>query len=169
MEISNVINIIAIILSPVIAVLITIWLNHKMAKRKERMELFKTLMATRYLKFANHEQVRALNSIDVIFDDRPKARQAWSEYYTELCRSPINSETLGNKNLRLLEAMAKDLGYKEKISWENIKSCYMPTGLWNSMQEDEEKRQIELQLYRNAIQTAATTSMPNENNFTYPD
>ena len=47
MDIQNIINIIAIVLSPIIAVLITRYLSIRTDKKKDKMEIFKILMATR--------------------------------------------------------------------------------------------------------------------------
>ena len=62
MDIQNIINIIAIVLSPIIAVLITRYLSIRTDKKKDKMEIFKILMATRYNR-CTIEYVRALNSI----------------------------------------------------------------------------------------------------------
>jgi len=159
----NFINIIALVLSPVIAVLVTMWLNNKLVKRKERMELFKTLMSTRYIQKASHERVRALNSIEVIFNDRPKVRKAWIDYYNELCKPQINATSMTDKNIKLLEIMANDLGYKEKLTWEDIKTCYMPTGLWNDMQDEDEMKQRQLQFYRNVMQPSSPIIVQDDN------
>jgi septation ring formation regulator EzrA len=49
MEVIDLINIMAILVSPIIAVIITVWLNNKNEKRKEKLEAFKQLMIARAL------------------------------------------------------------------------------------------------------------------------
>ena len=62
----TIVNIIAIILSPIIALFISHRVQINYEKRKEKIEILKTLMARRIL--ANSiEYVNALNIIDIIF------------------------------------------------------------------------------------------------------
>ena len=100
MDIQNIINIIAIVLSPIIAVLITRYLSIRTDKKKDKMEIFKILMATRYNR-CTIEYVRALNSIDVVFYDSKKVRKAWSDYYSVLQHPTPNSNLIFDKELLL--------------------------------------------------------------------
>jgi hypothetical protein len=139
----NVINLLALLFSPVVAVLITRWLDNRNNKYKERIEIFKTLMATRYM-VTSHEKVRALNSIDVIFADVPKVREAWKDLLREY-NEPIPKTAAEDKMLYLLETMAISIGYKEKIKWDTIKSYYIPRGLAEEMRENDELRKYQLE------------------------
>lgn len=115
MDIQNIINIIAIVLSPIIAVLITRYLSIRTDKKKDKMEIFKILMATRYNR-CTIEYVRALNSIDVVFYDSKKVRKAWSDYYSVLQNPTPNSNLIFDKELLLIEAMAARFTlYKHKM------------------------------------------------------
>lgn len=61
----EIINIVALIVVPIVAVLIGQYLQDRAQKRKDKMEIFKTLMIAR--NTLTVESVRALNSIDIIF------------------------------------------------------------------------------------------------------
>ncbi len=64
-------TIIAILLSPVTAVLISIWVQDRREKRQQKRFIFSSLMSTRH-QIVSDEFVRALNMIDVVFHDEKK-------------------------------------------------------------------------------------------------
>jgi hypothetical protein len=66
METKDVVTIIALILGPVIAVIITLWSQERSEKRNAKWQLFLTLMANRK-GGPSREWVNALNLIDVIY------------------------------------------------------------------------------------------------------
>lgn len=47
MECKDILNLIAIIVIPIVAVLVGQWLQNKSKKRKDKMHIFKTLMTSR--------------------------------------------------------------------------------------------------------------------------
>ena len=65
-QISFWINIAAIVLSPIIAVCITIWLTRREEKRKEKVIVLKQLMIARAFPLT-YDYVKTVNCIDVIF------------------------------------------------------------------------------------------------------
>ena len=67
----TVVNIIAVLLSPVIAVLVTVYLQNRREKRSQKLWIFNTLIGTRHSPLIE-ENVRALNMIDVVFMTAPK-------------------------------------------------------------------------------------------------
>ena len=137
MSLSDVLSLIAIILSPIAAVLIGQWLQERAKKRKDKLEIFKTLMISR--SGWSMESYRALNIIDIVFSDDKTVRARWKEYYDKLCiENPSEAELkiIGTAQVKLLEAMAVSLGYKDKITWETIQNPYKPKGL-----DEAEKKQ----------------------------
>lgn len=73
MDISDYINITAIILAPVISVIIGQKLQDRAKKRQDKMEIFKALMTSRVYGWTN-ASVYALNIMDVVFADDKKIR-----------------------------------------------------------------------------------------------
>jgi len=116
---------------------ITKWFDNrrdgKNEKRKEKMTVFKTLMAKRGVYY-DYYKVEALNSIAVIFCDSSSVIQAWNDYHNALSISDSLPEAeqktklteAEDKFVRLLEMMANDLGYKDTVVWTDIKNSYMP-------------------------------------------
>lgn len=68
MEIKDILNLIAIIVIPIAAVLIGQWLQNRSEKRKDKMQIFKALMTARIYGWTV-ESVHALNVIDIVFAD----------------------------------------------------------------------------------------------------
>ena len=150
MEIKDWINIAAIILSPIFAVIITMWLTTRNEKRKEKMEVFKQLMIARAIS-GNYDYVKTLNSLDVIFADSPKV---------------IDHIAILSKRTKLIEIIAKDLGYKNKIEWDEIISNpYIPNWLVDEWKQNDilkEGQKGFVELVKNATQNLPKNNV-NEN------
>ena len=135
----NIINIIAIIISPIVAVVVGQYLQNQSKKRNEKMEIFKLLMFSRGLGWSI-ERVRALNIIEIVFSEDKEVLAQWKVYYDKLnVDDPSETDLLKMKTEenKLLEVMAKSLGYKDKITWETIQKPYIPQGLINSIEQQE--------------------------------
>ena len=77
------INIIAVIVAPIAAVVIGQKLQDRAEKRKDKMAVFKAVMTYRY--GWSQEAVIALNSIPIVFAEDKPVREHWKEYYKQLC------------------------------------------------------------------------------------
>lgn len=139
MTIGDGLNLAAIIVVPIAAVLIGQWLQNRANRRKDKLEIFKTLMIAR--NGWSPECVRALNIIDIVFADDSTVRARWKEYYDRLCvENPSETELKKIKTAqdKLLEAMAISLGYKDKVTWETIQNPYVPKGMIEAEQMQRE-------------------------------
>lgn len=122
-------NLVVIALSPILAVLITVWLTQRNEKRKEKMEVFKQLMISR-VTASTEDFVKIVNSIDVIFADSKRVRTAWKELFEEYNNPNYDLDRVRYKHTKLIESVAQDLGYKDKIEWDEIISnVYIPRWL----------------------------------------
>ena len=148
MDISDYINIAAIILAPVISVIIGQKLQDRAKKRQDKMEIFKALMTSRVYGWTN-ASVYALNIIDIVFADDKKVRTQWKAYYDKLCVGNPSEEDfkkIETEKCKLLEAIAKSLGYKNKITWETIQNPYIPKGLSTSMMQQQQYQDGQLEI-----------------------
>lgn len=84
MEIKDILNLIAIIVIPIAAVLIGQWLQNRSEKRKDKMQIFKALMTARIYGWTV-ESVHALNVIDIVFADDKNVRDAWVQLHNRFC------------------------------------------------------------------------------------
>ena len=126
----SIINIVAIIIAPIASVIIGQKLQDRHERRKDKLELFKTLMMSR--NGWTIESVRALNILDIVYSDDEMVRIAWKNYYDKLCvENPTDTEQkkMQDAQYELLEAIAQSLGYKETITWKTIQKPYKPKGM----------------------------------------
>lgn len=127
-KIVAVLNLIAVLLIPVVAVIVGQYLQERVQKRKDKMQIFQCLMTRRITGWAALEAVNAINSIDIIFTDNKEVRNQLGVWKSK-CRKDIPSEGQYREQCKLLELMANDLGYKDKITWDIIQNPYYPEGL----------------------------------------
>ncbi len=133
----TIINIIAVILSPIVALLISNKIQTDKAKRQEKIQILKILMTQRF-SAKNIDHVNALNLMDVVFIDSKEVREAYKDLYTvygskfdnnnenevrDYCEKAKKAET------KLIEVIINDLGYKDKITWDAIQEPYIPKWL----------------------------------------
>jgi hypothetical protein len=104
---------IATFLSPVIAVLITLWYQNREARRNAQMGLFLDLVSFRNYIPSPWQYTVALNRVDVIFHRQPRICELWHEYYDLLGEEQkgLVVEQIKEKKVALISAMAKHLGY----------------------------------------------------------
>ena len=131
--VSLVINVIAILAAPIIAVWVGQRLQNRSEKRNDKMAVFKAIMTDRY--GWSRETVLALNSIPIVFSDDKAVRDSWKEYYRLLCIQEPDMMELKQRNdalYSLLGDMAKVLGYEKSINWNDIQNPYIPKGMADS-------------------------------------
>ena len=161
MSLSDVLNLIALIIIPLLAVVIAQWLQSRSEKRKDKMQIFKTLMTSRNLGWSL-EKVYCLNLIDVVFADDKKVRAAWKDLYDKYCVDNPDEQQkkkMQQSEYKLLEAIAVSLGYKDKITWETIQNPYIPNGLI-----DQLNRQNNIQQMYEYIMTKVSQNMKESTN-----
>ena len=135
----EIINIIALIIIPILAVAIGQKLQVRSQKRNDKMQTFKILMTSRIFGWTN-ESVQAMNLIDVVFADDKAVRKQWKICFDKMCVENPTDTDLSKIKLereKLLEAMAKSLGYKDIITWESIQNPYIPKGMIDLMAQQQ--------------------------------
>lgn len=143
MECKDILNLVAIIIIPIAAVLIAQWLQNRAEKRKDKMQIFKALMTSRIYDWTP-ESVNALNVIDIVFANDKSVRAAWKDLNDKYNVSDPDEQHLKKIQLaqyKLLEAIANSLGYKDKITWETIQNPYMPVGMANQIEAQKNMQQ----------------------------
>ena len=132
MTISDWLMIAAVFLGPIVSVRLTRYLDDKREIRERKLNIFKTLMATRAYN-VSWAHVEALNRIDLEFNKNHKKEKevidAWKEYLDLLSDSDIPNDQWVTKRVELLvellHKMAKVLRYDfDKTHIKN--SSYSP-------------------------------------------
>ena len=147
MSIEAWLTILAIFAGPIVAVQLTRYLDDRREVRDRKLQIFKTLMATRSYS-VSWAHVEALNRIDLEFSkSKPQERavlEAWKEYFDLLCSSGLTPEQWGVKRVdllvELLHRMAVVLDYDfDKTQIKN--SAYSPIAHGNLESQHEALRQ----------------------------
>lgn len=131
MTISEWLNLAALIVIPILAVLLGRWLQNRAERRKDKMQIFKALMTSRIYGWTR-ESVECLNIIDIVFAKDKAVRAAWKDlndkYHVDK-PDQQHLEKIRQSQYKLLEAISKSLGYKKVITWQEIQNVYIPDGL----------------------------------------
>lgn len=127
-KIMAVLNLLAVLLIPVVAVIVGQHLQERAQKRKDKMQIFQCLMTRRITGWAALEAVNAINSIDIVFTDNKEIRNQL-DIWRSKCKKDVSREEQYREQCKLLELMANNLGYKDKITWDVIQNPYYPEGL----------------------------------------
>mgnify|MGYP004522262211 FL=1 len=166
MECKDILNLIAIIVIPIVAVLIGQYLQNRAEIRKDKMHIFKVLMTSRIYGWTQ-ESVHCLNIIDIVFSDDKKVRNAWKDLYDKYCvQNPDETQLkkIQNAQYKLLDTMANSLGYKDKVTWETIQNPYIPDGMIRQQQEQAASQQAYNNLLQNMQHMISKNNKAEENN-----
>lgn len=143
------INLVAIIVIPILAVIIGQYLQDRSEKRKDKMRVFTHLMSYRSFGYIDQYSVNIFNSVPIIFYDDKEVIEKYNSYLKSLNIKPddaqIKQKEIEDNKTKMLEAMAKALKYKN-INCELIQNPYIPKGLLDQIDaENTYKRgQVEL-------------------------
>lgn len=166
MECKDILNLIAIIVIPIVAVLIGQHLQNRAEIRKDKMHIFKVLMTSRIYGWTQ-ESVHCLNIIDIVFLDDENVRNAWKDLYDKYCvQNPDETQLkkIQNAQYKLLDTMANSLGYKDKVTWETIQNPYIPEGMRRQQQEQAASQQAYNNLLFNMQHMIPKNNKVDENN-----
>jgi hypothetical protein len=107
-------TVLAIILSPLIAIQVEKYLNRRREREQRKVDVFRTLMATRAAGLSP-AHVDALNRIDIEFHEEKEVKEAWKAYLDHLNTQSQDDEAWGAKRqdllAELLHAMSRPLKY----------------------------------------------------------
>jgi hypothetical protein len=145
--ISDILMIGAVILAPVIAVQVDKYLEKKRNKKERKLNIFKTLMATRG-RALDPRHVEALNMIDLEFDGEKPVTDAWKAYLDHLINMPKYPTTEGkNEEEKKSEKTIYD---SQMTSWGNQRENYLADLLYtmgNSLDYEFDKTHIKRSIY----------------------
>ena len=145
----SIINVIAIIVIPILAVIIAQHLQDRSEKRKDKMKVFSHLMSYRSFDYVDINSVNIFNSIPIVFHDDENVLKMYNNYLQSLNITPEEMQhkrkEIDNNKTKMLESMAKALKYKN-INWETIQNPYVPIGLLNQIQQENLYKQGQVEI-----------------------
>lgn len=137
-----IVTVLSVVFSGVVATVITILYQKFSGEQTAKRRVFETAVSYRFF-VPEEENVKSLNSIDVIFHKNQKVRQAWKSYMDEADKPSSNPQQLNDRYIKLLEEMALACGYKD-IRWDDLKRYYYPNGLLNRKNDDEVLKKLQI-------------------------
>lgn len=103
-------------------------------RRRMKLQVFSTLMQER-ATIASLDSVRMLNSIDFVFSDSSRVREAWADLFAIFHTSEAPHPQLREDKLRvLLKEMGADIGLSDLLKVDDIARIYYP----NALAQEEE-------------------------------
>lgn len=127
-------NILLSLISGLLGVLIGSKLSQREELRKEKLNILKTLVTYRFFP-GNQERVTAINVIPFVFFKCPKVCSCLEDYkkaQNDAADNFIAPQSFSQKlsvlddaYIKLLEAIARHLGYGDSLSWDKLKNPYI--------------------------------------------
>ena len=168
MTTTDILMILATAASPLIAVQVTRYLDDRNEMRSRKLQVFKTLMATR-AQTLSPAHVEALNRIDLEFSAKRKKEKAvldvWQQYLDHLGNRALEAPVWQSKRVDLLvdlmHAMAGALDYDfNKTQIKN--GTYSPIAHGQMEEEQEAFRRMMLELLEGKrVLPMFVTNLPN--------
>ena len=148
MNISDWLTIIAILAAPIVALQIQKYIEDRKETRTRKMQIFRTLMATRATRL-DAKHIEALNMIDIEFFENKKITEAWKLLLDNFVNYPkdlkdpnyqvqlsLCVEKSNNLFINLLDEIAKSLNYTfDKVHL--TRGIYIPKGQADYMMDQE--------------------------------
>lgn len=145
--ISDILMVCAVILAPLIAVQVDKYLEKKRNKKERKLNVFKTLMATRG-RALDPRHVEALNMIDLEFDGEKSVTDAWKAYLDHLVNMPKYPTSEGkNEEEKKSEKTVYD---SQMATWGDQRENYLADLLFtmgNSLDYNFDKTHIKRSIY----------------------
>ena len=149
MTVAEIILTVAVILGPLLAVVVTRYMESCRIQREQRMYVFRTLMRTRRgtAKWSV-DHVAALNLIEVEFRNDKAVQDAWKEHFKILSPGGHNLQidhlALEKSLANLLQVISRNLGY-------NIEGLEIFGGGYTPQSWDTSESDAELQFIRKYV------------------
>jgi|SRR5580692_6587388 hypothetical protein len=94
-------------------------------RQRLKLQVFSTLMQER-AQIHSDNGVRALNLIDMVFNDTREVRDAWSELFQAFHMTPTVQHVIEERLRKLLGAIAKDIGLADQLRPDDLGRVYYP-------------------------------------------
>lgn len=157
MDNKDIIMTIAVVLGPIIAVLITRWLDNRRFAMERKLSIFRALMKDRRNQ-TSYDFVTALNLIEIDFHKEKKVMAAWQKLHESLSsqRPHVDDkdgwdrkfQEWNNNTTRLLCEIGRTLGIsKEQIDIQS--GGYMPEAWGNERQQRDYLQKLLIELLEN--------------------
>lgn len=121
--------------------------EHVQERQRQKFQVFQTLMQERAAIYSE-EGVKALNLIDVLFNDCREVREAWAELFLIFNTNPMPPHVLDERLRKLLSAIAKEIGLGDSLRTDDLGRVYSP----NAITQDRLIKDLQRQQTLNSLQ-----------------
>ena len=161
------INLAALVIIPILAVIIAQYLQDRSEKRKDKMRVFSHLMSYRSFGYVDQYSVNVFNSVPIVFYDDKEVIEKYNAYLKSLNIKPedvqVKQKEIEDNKTKMLEAMAKALKYKN-VNWELIQNPYVPNGLIDQINAENTYKRGQLEVIKLVSTMAAAQTAMNAKN-----
>jgi hypothetical protein len=134
-------------------------------QQKRKLQVFAMLMQERAL-IHSENGVRALNLIDVVFNESREVREACAELFSAFQMKPLLQHVIDERLRKLLGAIAKDIGLADELRTDDLGRVYFPVvQAQEQFIKDMQRQQILASLQG---QNAAGATAPDLQNTPWP-
>ena len=153
LKFSDWISLTGLILGPVVAVSITLWIEGGRKKREQRIQVMRMLIATRHLP-ADPSYSVAINLIPVEFNDNKRVMAAWNAYIEKVSQKPATGDEEQHK--KIVEARQTNLifGMMKALDFNLSETAIQTSAYASQGYVDREKIVIDSQLAMPKIASA---------------
>lgn len=95
-------------------------------RQKQKLYVFSSLMQER-AQIYSENSVRALNLIDIVFNESREVRERWSELFLAFHMKPLMQHVIDERLRKLLSAIAQDIGLSDGLRSDDLGRVYYPT------------------------------------------
>lgn len=136
------------LISPIVAVILTIWYQAREAKYRAKLNIFMDLVSFRHHVPVPWQFFVALNRIDVVFHKQEAICHLYHEYYDLTLRdlTGVDGVLLNEKKVALITEMARHLGYNQ-IDQIYLQRYYQPKGGYDDYLGDIELKTTAYQYF----------------------
>ena len=177
MALTDIITVLAIVVGPIIAVVVTRYLDDIRFNRERKMAIFRNLMRTRKARLSP-DHVGSLNLVEIEFHDVPTVVGAWKVHMDHLnlklpddVSGPVIDEwsRVQDRNLtKLLSALAAELGFKKMEQLDIFDGGYSPRGWANIEDQQAVIRSLTIDLLQGNRALPMTNAVKPQPNSPYP-
>lgn len=94
-------------------------------RQRQKLSVFASLMQERAQIYSDNG-VRALNLIDVVFNESREVREAWSELFLAFHMNPLVEHVVDERLRKLLATIAKEIGLSDQLRNDDLGRVYHP-------------------------------------------
>jgi len=130
-------------------------------RRRLKLQVFSTLMQER-AQIHSDDGVRALNLIDIVFNEAREVREAWSELFLAFHMKPTIQHVIDERLRKLLGTIAKDIGLADQLRNDDLGRIYYPVvQAQEQFIKDMQRQQILASLQGQNAAGASSAALPN--------